>query len=123
MLQRTGLLHTPTSCIRLKFTWFEVLCSLGNETDQASLCNLVSALNPQPSNPLPDVDTSAEAIYPEPAKQPLSLQNAEHQSFTQNVEGVEAISRVYPLAGTTRAPHHDWLKRQMKSLLMDVNRI
>ena len=84
-----------------------------------------------------------------------------HQSFTQNVEGVEAISRVYPLAGTTCAPHpasteatdsataprpkkrtrvlndrellvalhqkqdrhHDWLKRQMKSLLVDVNRI
>ena len=82
-------------------------------------------------------------------------------SFTQNVEGVEAVSRVYPLAGTTRAPHpasteatdsttaprpkkrtrvlndrellvalhqkqdrhHDWLKRQMQSLLVDVNRI
>ena len=107
------------------------------------------------------MDTSDEAIYPEPAKQPLSLQNAEHQSFTQHVEGVEAISRVYPLAGTTRAPHlasteatdstnaqrpkkraraltdrellvalhqkqdrhHDWLKRQMKSLLVDVNRL
>ena len=107
------------------------------------------------------MDTSAEAIYPEPAKQPLSLQNAEHQSFTQNIEGVEAVSWVYPLAGTTRAPrpasteatdsttaprpkkrarvlndrellvalhqkqdrHHDWLKRQMKSLLVDVNRI
>ena len=51
------------------------------------------------------MDTSNEAIYLEPAKQPISLQNAEHQSFTQNVEGVEAISRVYPLAGTTRAPH------------------
>ena len=105
------------------------------------------------------MDTSAEAIYPEPAKQPISLQNVEHQSFTQNVEGVEAISRVYPLAGTTRAPasteatdstnahrpkkrahaltdrellvalhqkqdrHHDWLKRQMKSLLVDFNRL
>ena len=82
-----------------------------------------------------------------------------HQSFTQNVEGVEAISRVYPLAGTTRAPasteatdstnaprpkkrarvlndrellvalhqkqdrHHDWLKHQMQSLLVDVSRI
>ena len=51
---------------------------------------------------LPDVDISTEAIYPEPVKEPLSLQNAEHQSFTQNVE---AVSRVYPLAGTTRAPH------------------
>ena len=37
--------------------------------------------------------------------EPLSLQNAEHQSFTQNIEGVEAVTRVYPLAGTTRAPH------------------
>ena len=129
------------------------------------LIKLHSTISYQPSARnhrifLPDVDTSAEAIYPEPAKQPLSLQNAEHQSFTQNIEGVEAISRVYPLAGTTRAPHpasteatdsatasrpkkrtrvlndrellvalhqkqdrhHDWLKRQMKSLLVDVNR-
>ena len=109
---------------------------------------------------LPDVDMSVEAIY-EPAKEPLSLQNAEHQSFSQNIEGVEAVTRVYPLAGTTRAPHpalteatdsttaqrpkkhthvlndrellvalhqkqdrhHDWLARQMQSLLVDVNRI
>ena len=107
------------------------------------------------------MDISTEAIYPEPAKQPLSLQNAEHHSFTQNIEGVEAVSRVYPLAGTTHAPHtaateatdsataprpkkrtrvlndrellvalhqkqdrhHDWMKSQMKSLLVDVNRI
>ena len=48
---------------------------------------------------------SIEAIYPEPAKEPLSLQNAEHQSFSQNIEGVEAVTRVYPLAGTTRTPH------------------
>ena len=98
---------------------------------------------------------SAEAIYPEPTKEPLSVQNAEHQSFSQNIEGVEVVTRVYPLAGTTRAPHHalteatertiaqrpkkrsrvvndrellvslhqkhdrhhDWLKRQMQSLL------
>ena len=110
---------------------------------------------------MPDVDMSVEALYPEPAKEPLSLQNAEHQSFSQNIEGVEAVTRVYPLAGTTRAPHralteatestisqwpkkrsrvlndrellvalhqkqdrhHDWLKRQMQSLLVDVNRI
>ena len=109
---------------------------------------------------LPDVDMSVEAIFPEPAKEPLNLPNAEHQSFSQNIEGVEAVTRVYPLAGTTRAPHHalteatkstiaqwpkkpsrvlndrellvalhqkqdrhhDWLKRQMKSLLVDVNR-
>ena len=54
------------------------------------LIKLHSAISYQPSARnhrifLPDVDTSAEAIYPEPAKQPLSLQNAEHQSFTQNV--------------------------------------
>ena len=48
---------------------------------------------------------SIEAIYREPAKAPLSLHNAEHQSFSQNIEGVEAVTRVYPLAGTTRAPH------------------
>ena len=69
-----------------------------------------SAISYQPSSRnhrifLPDVDMSVEAIYPEPAKEPLSLQNAEHQSFTQNIEGVEAVTRVYPLAGTTRAPH------------------
>ena len=130
------------------------------------LIKLHSAISYQPSARnhrifLPDVDMSIEAIYPEPAKEPLSLQNAEHQSFTQNVEGVEAVTRVYPLAGTTRAPHpalteatnsttaprpkkctrvlndrellvslhqkqdrhHDWLKRQMQSLLVDVNRI
>ena len=73
------------------------------------LSKLHSAISYQPSARnhrifLPDVDTSAEAIYPEPAKQPLSLQNAEHQSFTPHDEGVEAISRVYPMAGTTRAP-------------------
>ena len=128
------------------------------------LIKLHSAISYQPSARnhrifLPDVDIPTEAIYPEPAKQPISLQNAEHQSFMQNFEGVEAISRVYPLAGTTRAPasteatystnaprpkkharvltdrellvalhqkqhrHHDWLKRQMMSLLVDVNRL
>ena len=74
------------------------------------LIKLHSAISYQPSARnhrifLPDVDMSIEAIYPEPAKEPLSLQNAEHQSFTHNVEGVEAVTRVYPLAGTTRAPH------------------
>ena len=130
------------------------------------LIKLHSAVTYQPSARnhrifLPDVDMSVEAIYPEPAKEPLSLQNAEHQSFSQNIEGVEAVTRVYPLAGTTHAPHralteatestiaqrpkkrsrvlndrellvalhqkqdkhHDWLKRQMQSLLVDVNRI
>ena len=99
-----------------------------------------------------------EAIYPEPAKEALYLHNADHQSFSQHVEGVQAASRVYPLADNTRrarteatestiAPrtrkrsrvlndrellvalhhkhdkHHYWLKRQMQSLLVDVNRI
>ena len=107
---------------------------------------------------LPEVDMLVEAIYPEPAKEALYLHNADHQSFSQDVEGVQATSRVYPLAGNTRracteatestiAPrsrkrsrvlkdrellvalhqkqdkHHFWLKRQMHSLLMDVNRI
>ena len=47
---------------------------------------------------------SVESIYREPAKEPLSLQNAENQSFSQNIEGVQAVSRVYPLAGNTCAP-------------------
>ena len=74
------------------------------------LIKLHSAVSYQPSARnhqifMPDVDMSVEALYPEPAKEPLSLQNAEHQSFSQNIEGVEAVTRVYPLAGTTRAPH------------------
>ena len=74
------------------------------------LIKLHSAISYQPSARnhrifLPDVDMSVDAIYPEPAKEPLSLQNAEHQSFSQNIEGVEAVTRVYPLAGTTRALH------------------
>src|SRR3954469_19494063 len=130
------------------------------------LIKLHSAFNYQPSARnhiifLPEVDLSVEAIYPEPAKEPLSLQNADHQSFMQNIEGVQAVARVYPLAGITRLPHHaqteatestiaqrpkkrsrilndrellvalhqkqdkhhDWLKCQMQSLLVDVNRI
>ena len=124
-----------------------------------------SAFNYQPSARnhlifLPEVDLSVEAIYPEPAKDPIYLHNADHQSFTQPIEGVQAVTRVYPLAGNTRAPrtqteatastiaqrpqkrsrvlndrellvalhqkqdkHHNWLKRQMQSLLVDVNRI
>ena len=104
---------------------------------------------------------SVEAIYPEPAKKPLCLQNVEHQSFTQPIEGVQEATRIYPLAGNTRLPHrapteatestiaqrprkhsrvlndrellvalhqnqhkhHFRLKRQMQSLLVDVNRI
>ena len=53
---------------------------------------------------LPEVDLSVEAIYPEPAKDPIYLHNVDHQSFTQPIEGVPAVSRVYPLAGNTRAP-------------------
>ena len=54
---------------------------------------------------LPEVDMSVEAIYPDPAKKPLCLQNAEHQSFTQPIEGVQAATQIYPLAGNTRLPH------------------
>ena len=104
---------------------------------------------------------SVEAIYPEAAKEPIYLHNIDRQSFTQTIEGVLAATRVYPLAGNTRAPHrattkatestiaqrprkrsrvlndrellvamhqkqythHDWLKCQMQSLLVDVNHI
>ena len=46
-----------------------------------------SAVNYQPSARnhlvfLPEVDMSVEAIYPEPAKEPIYLHNADHQSFT-----------------------------------------
>ena len=68
-----------------------------------------SAFNYQPSVHnhlifLPEVDLSVEAIYPEPAKDPIYLHNVDHQSFTQPIEGVPAVSRVYPLARNTRAP-------------------
>ena len=74
------------------------------------LIKLHSAVNYQPSARnhlifLPEVDMSVEAIYPEPAKEPICLHNADHQSFTQPIEGVQAITHVYPLAGNTRAPH------------------
>ena len=74
------------------------------------LIKLHSAINYQPSARnhvifLPEVDMSVEAIYPEPAKEPVCLHNADHQSFTQPIEGVQAVTRVYPLAGNTRLPH------------------
>ena len=53
---------------------------------------------------LPEVDLSVEAIYPEPAKELVYLHNVDRQSFTQPIEGVQAVSRVYPLASNTRAP-------------------
>ena len=53
---------------------------------------------------MPEVDLSVEAIYPEPAKDPIYLHNIDRQSFTQPIEGVQAVSRVYPLAGNTCAP-------------------
>src|SRR6187401_399698 len=75
------------------------------------LIKLHSAINYQPSARnhhifLPEVDMSAEAIYQESAKEPVSLHNADHQSFTQQIEGVPAVSRVYPLAGRTHLPRH-----------------
>ena len=51
---------------------------------------------------LPEADMAVEAIYPEPAKEAIYLHNVDRQSFSQNVEGVQAAARVYPLAGTTR---------------------
>src|SRR6187399_2956111 len=75
------------------------------------LIKLHSAITYQPSARnhhifLPEVDMSAEAIYQEPAKEPVSLHNANHQSFTQQIERVPAVSRIYPLAGRTRLPRH-----------------
>ena len=74
------------------------------------LIKLHSAISYQPSARnhlvfLPEVDLSVEAIYPEPAKDPIYLHNDDRQSFTQPIEGVQAVSRVYPLAGNIRAPH------------------
>ena len=68
-----------------------------------------SAFNYQPSTRnhlifLPEVDRFVEAIYPEPAKEPIYLHNVDRQSFTQPIEGDQAITRVYPLAGNTHAP-------------------
>ena len=56
-----------------------------------------------------EVDLSVEAIYPEPAKTPLCLENADHQSFTQPMEGIHVpnvATLAYPLAGNMRVPHH-----------------
>ena len=57
------------------------------------LIKLPSAINYQPSARnhlifLPEVDMSVEAIYPEPAKEPIYLHNVNRQSFTQLIEGV-----------------------------------
>ena len=73
------------------------------------LIKLHSAINYQPSARnhlifLLEVDLSIEAIYPEPTKEPIYLHNVDRQSFTQPIEGVQAVTRVYPLAGNTRAP-------------------
>ena len=54
---------------------------------------------------LPELDLSIEAIYPEHAKEPMYLHNVDRQSFTQPIEGVQAATRIYPLAGNTRLPH------------------
>ena len=71
------------------------------------LIKLHSAVNYQPSARnhlifLPEVDMSVEAIYQEPAKEAIYLHNVDRQSFSQDVEGVQAASRVYPLADNTR---------------------
>ena len=71
------------------------------------LIKLHSTVNYQPSARnhlifLPEVDMSVEAIYQEPAKEAIYLHNVDCQSFSQHVEGVQAASRVYLLAGNTR---------------------
>ena len=76
------------------------------------LIKLHSTIDYQPSARnnlifLPEVDMSIEAIYPEPAKEALYLRNADRQSFSQDVEGVQAASRVYPLAGNTRRARNE----------------
>ena len=51
---------------------------------------------------------SIEAIYPKLAKNPLHLQNAEFQSFTQPSEGIHvrnAATPAHPLAGNLRLLH------------------
>lgn len=74
------------------------------------LIKLHSAVNYQPFARnhlifLPEVAMSVEAIYPEPAKEHVCLHNADQQSFMQPIEGVQAVTRVYPLSGNTRLPH------------------
>lgn len=57
---------------------------------------------------LPDVDMSYEAIYSDPTKKPLHLQNGEYQSFTQPIEGIHIPNSAtldYPLAGNLCMPH------------------
>ena len=57
---------------------------------------------------LPDIDMSYEAIYSDPAKKPIHLQNVEYQSFTQPIEGIHVPNTAtldYPLAGNLHRPH------------------
>src|SRR4051812_11637133 len=56
---------------------------------------------------LPEVDMSHEAIYHEPAKEPIREDNDAFQSFTQPIEGVHVPNppaHVGPLAGQLRLP-------------------
>ena len=77
------------------------------------LIKLHSSVDYQPSARnhlvfLPEVDLPVEAIYPEPAKEPLYLHNVDHQSFTWPIEGVHVPNvavPAYPLAGNVRMPH------------------
>ena len=77
------------------------------------LIKLHSSVNYQPSACnhlifLPEVDMSVEAIYPEPAKKPLHLQNVVFHSFAQPIEGVHVpnvATHTYPLAGNLHLPH------------------
>ena len=81
----------------LKFyaPWVMRLIKLHSTVDyQPSACNHLIFL--------PEFDMSVEAIYQEPAKEAIYLHNIDHQSFSQDVEGVQAASHVYPLAGNSR---------------------
>src|SRR5215216_6344976 len=77
------------------------------------LIKLHSMVNYQPSTRnhvvfLPDVDMSYEAIYPKPSKKPIHEHNAEHHSFTQDIDGIHvpnSSAPAYPLVGHLHLPH------------------
>ena len=69
------------------------------------LIKLHSAFNYQPSARnhlvfLPEVDLSVEDIYPVPAKDLIYLHNADHQSFTHPIEGIQQCLVFIPLLET-----------------------
>src|SRR3989337_3856536 len=88
----------------LKFyaPWIMRLIKLRSTVNyQASACNHVVFL--------PEVNMSHEAIYPEPAKEPIREDNAAFQSFTQPLEGIHVPNPTTnvagPLVNQFRLPH------------------